>query len=238
MLLLGALSDRHSSIWWYGCSCDHRAGGSSPPPPGKVKEIGSSLSLVGRRSYEQIACRAVYLTCSCSCPREPGPGARAFRSCITWWCGRLASPPPVYKMWAIALAWFRIGPVVCYTCCISTVFHFSDRRRSLPIAWEAQLSTAATALFAHVPGWVSCALASKVGRLDLVAWLRQSAVAYTSRSSCGRSLRLHLPPQRAAADIRGPRLQLPWQCFLHGRPIVLVLVALRARILQLACRCY
>ena len=73
VLLLGALSDRHSSIWWYGCSCDHRAGGSSPPPPGKVKEIGSSLSLVGRRSYEQIACRAVYLTCSCSCPREPGP---------------------------------------------------------------------------------------------------------------------------------------------------------------------
>ena len=125
-------------------------------------------------------------------------------------------------MWAIALAWFRIGPVVCYTCCISTVFHFSDRRRSLPIAWEAQLSTAATALFAHVPGWVSCALASKVGRLDLVAWMRQSAVAYTSRSSCGRSLRLHLPPQRCSCRHARPAtpvamaMFLTWQTYRPG----------------------
>ena len=57
------------------------------------------------------------------------------------------------------------------------LYSLSDRAPCLPIAWEAQLSTAATALFAHLPGWVSCAIASKVGRLDLAAWLRQSAVA-------------------------------------------------------------
>ena len=93
VLLLGALSDRHSSIWWYGCSCDHRAGGSSPPPPGKVKEIGSSLSLVGRRSYEHIAGYAVYLTCSCSRPREPGPWCSSLSLLhhVVVWQARLAT---------------------------------------------------------------------------------------------------------------------------------------------------
>ena len=47
VLLLGALSDRHSSIWWCGCSCDHRAGGSSPPPPGKVKKLDRRSRLWG-----------------------------------------------------------------------------------------------------------------------------------------------------------------------------------------------